>query len=195
MPPLSPFNETMDPAFIFALMLTLLLLIAMITDGAHYIIPNWLNAMILLLYPFMFFMVPGAENVAWIEALYGFGAVFAVGYLLFAFNVMGGGDVKLFSALALWVGFGMTALKFVLYAAIIGGLLTLLLLAGRLIMAGLWRTLKISADIPRLLSFGEPVPYGIAIAIGFLIVLWNGEVSGLESVKKTAMLLLKTYYT
>jgi prepilin peptidase CpaA len=185
----------MDPAFIFALTLTLLLLIAMVTDGAHYIIPNWLNGMIALLYPLMLFMVPGAENVVWMEALYGFGAVFIVGYLLFAFNIMGGGDVKLFSALALWAGFGLTALKFLIYAAIIGGLLTLLLLLGRLVVASLWGVLKIKADIPRLLSFGEPVPYGIAIAIGFLIELWNGEISGLETAKKTAMILLKPYYT
>jgi len=190
LPVQSPFNGGMDAALIFALMLSVLLVIAMMTDAARYIIPNWLNGMILLLYPLMFFAVPGGAEVDWLHGLYGLGIVFAGGYLLFAFNIMGGGDVKMLAALALWCGFGMPLAEFVLYSAVLGGGLTLLLLFGRLVAAFIGSLMKTSPNLPRVLSFGEPVPYGIAIALGFLIVLWTDRIPGLAGVQKAALAIL-----
>lgn len=180
----------MDPAFIFASMLSVLLVIAMVTDGSRYIIPNWLNGIILLLYPLMFLVVPGAGEVDWLHGIYGFGIVFVGGYLLFIFNVMGGGDVKLLAALALWCGLGMPLAEFILYSAVLGGGLTLLILFSRLPAAFLGSLMKKTPNLPRVLSFGEPIPYGIAIAVGFLIILWMGRIPGLVTVQKTALGLL-----
>jgi prepilin peptidase CpaA len=182
----------MDPALTFACMLTLLLLIAMGTDVARYIIPNWLNALVLLLYPAMLWTVPGGADVPWLHGIYGMLSVFAVGYALFAFNIMGGGDVKLLAALSLWMGFGIGLAKFLIFASVLGGFLTLILLGARVFAVGVGGHMKRPPTLPRLLSHGEPVPYGIAISLGFLMVLWNGEVAGLEPVGKIVKLLLQS---
>lgn len=179
----------------FALMLSALLLIAMITDAARFIIPNWLNGLIALLYAVFLYMVPEAKDVEYLNALYAFGILFAVGYVLFIFNIMGGGDIKMFSVLALWIGFGEPLLEFVLFTAVLGGLMTLVLLFARMIAAFIGSMLPNKPNIPRVLSFGEPIPYGIAIAWGFLIVMWAGRLPGMASVTKAGMALLSTFYT
>lgn len=179
----------------FALMLSALLAIAMLTDAARFIIPNWLNGLIALLFPVFLFMVPEAKDVEYLNALYGFAILFGVGYVLFIFNIMGGGDIKMFSVLALWIGFGEPLLEFVLFTAVLGGLMTLVLLFGRLVAAFVGSRLPSSPDIPRVLSFGEPIPYGIAIAWGFLIVLWSGRLPGMASVAKEGLALLSSFYT
>src|SRR5690606_13650224 len=56
--------------------------------------------------------------------------VLAVGFALFAFGWIGGGDAKLAAATTLWLGFGLT-LPYLVYAALLGGVLTLLILALR----------------------------------------------------------------
>lgn len=178
----------MDTQTLFAIMLTGLLVIAMITDLVHYIIPNWLNGLVLLLYPLMLFLVPEAESVNWLHGLYGFGLVFAVGYVLFLFGIMGGGDVKLLAALALWTGFGVALYEFVLYASLLGGALTLGLLMIRPIAAYVGSQRGVQ-NLPKVLSHHAPIPYGIALSLGFLIILWNGEIAGLEGAKQLAQQL------
>ena len=56
--------------------------------------------------------------------------VFAVAFAFFAFGWIGGGDAKLVSATTLWIGFGLM-LPYLVYAALLGGALTLLILALR----------------------------------------------------------------
>ncbi|APG62996.1 hypothetical protein LPB140_09570 [Sphingorhabdus lutea] len=68
------------------------------------------------------------------------------------FGWMGGGDVKLFAALAFWFDF-VTVAKMLLYAAVCGGLLTVLLL--------MWH---IAFKSKRKLQ----IPYGVAIAVSAL---------------------------
>src|SRR3990172_11975303 len=58
------------------------------------------------------------------------GAVLAVAFLCFAMGWIGGGDAKLASAIALWLGFNNT-LEFIALASLLGGGLTILLLAFR----------------------------------------------------------------
>jgi Flp pilus assembly protein protease CpaA len=33
-------------------------------------------------------------------------------------------------------------------------------------------------NLPRILHDGAPVPYGVAIAAGFLMMIWTGKVQG-----------------
>ncbi|MGN6683614.1 MAG: prepilin peptidase, partial [Devosia sp.] len=56
--------------------------------------------------------------------------VFAIAFAFFAFGWIGGGDAKLVSATTLWIGFGLM-LQYLIYAALLGGGLTLLILALR----------------------------------------------------------------
>ena len=194
MPAQSYFNPRMITSLMFALMLSVLLVIAMMTDAARFIIPNWLNGLIAVLYGVFLLVVPEAAEVDYLYGLYGFGIVFTVGYILFIFNIMGGGDVKLLGVLALWAGLGKPLLDFVLITAVLGGVLTLALLFGRLIVSFVGSLLPNMPNIPRVLSFGEPLPYGLAIATGFLAVLWMGDLPGMASVKDEGLALLASFY-
>ena len=59
------------------------------------------------------------------------GLVLVVTFLLFAIGGMGGGDAKLMAATALWMGFNLNLLGYLVTSAFIGGLLTLAILIYR----------------------------------------------------------------
>lgn len=92
--------------------------------------------------------------------------VLAVAFAFFALRWIGGGDAKLAAATALWLGFGLT-LPYLVYAALLGGALTLLILALRRwpITPRLGRI----GWIARLHDARQGVPYGIALAAAGLI--------------------------
>jgi prepilin peptidase CpaA len=88
-------------------------------------------------------------------------------FLFFSRGWVGGGDAKLAAATALWLGFDHVA-DYGLYAALIGGGLTLLILVARrwplpgFLMNQKW--------IARLHDRQNGVPYGIALAVAGLIL-------------------------
>ena len=90
--------------------------------------------------------------------------VFAIGAFLFSRDVLGGGDVKLFAAVALWVDLP-TALRLILTILLAGGLVAILI-----IMLGLvspqWLTSRVRTLQPK-----AGIPYGIAIAAGTLLIV------------------------
>lgn len=93
--------------------------------------------------------------------------VFAVAFAFFAFGWIGGGDAKLASVTALWFA-PEQALLYFIYAALLGGLLTLaiLQLRTRLMPSFIFR-------VPWIAQLGDPksgVPYGAAMAPAALIV-------------------------
>ena len=81
--------------------------------------------------------------------------------VLFAFNLVGGGDAKLMAAGALWMGFDL-ALPFLAYITIFGGMLSLVILAYRRFVPG--AILALPGWAMRLHQHGGGIPYGIAIA-------------------------------
>jgi prepilin peptidase CpaA len=94
-------------------------------------------------------------------------AVLAVAFVCFAMGWVGGGDAKVAAAAALWFGFGHL-LNYLVYASLFGGALTLLLLQFRqwplpYPFAGQAWLLKLHAK-------DSGIPYGIALAIGALMV-------------------------
>ncbi|SFZ86437.1 prepilin peptidase CpaA [Devosia enhydra] len=93
--------------------------------------------------------------------------VLAIAFGLFAAGWVGGGDAKLVAAITLWLGFGLT-LPYLVYASILGGILTLnILLLRRLPLNpyfARWRWLE------RLHDAREGVPYGIALAIAAVVL-------------------------
>lgn len=78
-----------------------------------------------------------------------------VGYIIFHFNLIGGGDVKLITVLLLTLTAGQS-FDFILYTAIMGGVV---MIVGMLIDR---------EDIQQ-----RGVPYAVAIATGFLLSLFT----------------------
>ena len=93
--------------------------------------------------------------------------VFAIAFAFFAFGWIGGGDAKLVSATTLWVGFGMM-FEYLIYAALLGGGLTLLIIAIR--RYPLPSLLQKQRWLDRLHDSKSGVPYGITLAIAALLV-------------------------
>jgi prepilin peptidase CpaA len=93
--------------------------------------------------------------------------VLAISFAFFSFGWIGGGDAKLIAATTLWLGFG-TMLPYLVYASLLGGALTLSLLAVRRWPLPL--PLKQVVWIDRLHDAKTGVPYGIALAAAGLLV-------------------------
>lgn len=148
--------------FSYALLgaLAIALIIAAITDIRHRRIANWLNAGIALSAP-LFWWVCGLS--LWPDVAMQFGvalAAFALLAGLFALKMMGGGDVKLLTALALWVP-PAAFLKLILIMALAGGALT--------VAMGTWHVVRRRKD--RL-----AIPYGVAISFaGLWVIISEGQ--------------------
>src|SRR5260370_36694978 len=79
---------------------SVLMAAAAFEDFRRFIIPNLLPAALCLLWPVYFVAAPSLSGALW--SLGCGAAVFIVGAFLFARGYLGGGDVKLLSAAALW---------------------------------------------------------------------------------------------
>jgi prepilin peptidase CpaA len=93
--------------------------------------------------------------------------VLVVGFAFFAFGWIGGGDAKLAAATVLWVGLGQL-LPYLVYAALLGGALTLSLLAIRR-----WPLPVALAQVKWIDRLHDPksgVPYGVALAASAILV-------------------------
>jgi prepilin peptidase CpaA len=119
----------------------------------------------------------GLEGIAW-QILAG-GIVLGLGFLCHMRGWVGGGDVKLASAIALWLGFGRM-IDFLLIASIFGGALTLLILGFR--RAPLPKLMQRVRWIGRLHDAGEGIPYGIALALAAMVIypstIWMKAIAG-----------------
>ena len=147
--------------------LPLLLFVAAISDMKSHRIPNWIP--VALLIGFVAFAGIGELTLLDLASHMGVGlAVLICGFILFAFNILGGGDAKLLAAGAVWMG-PMAVIPFVAYTALAGGLFSLAILIFR--QAPLPATAVKVEWISRLHLAGEGIPYGVAIAIGGLSAL------------------------
>ena len=108
--------------------------------------------------------------------------IFCACFALFAFNVMGGGDAKLLSATALWFGLNESLTFLMVDVAVIGGLITLLIL---LVRAQSNTILAIGLPVPNSVLLAKKIPYGIAIAIGGFMAFPSSPlfIAALESLK------------
>ncbi|WP_284124609.1 A24 family peptidase [Parerythrobacter aestuarii] len=135
--------------------LAIALLVAAFTDLKRRQIDNWLNAGIALAAP-LFWWSSGLA--LWPDVAWQFGVAVVTFFIcagLFALRWMGGGDVKLLTALALWIAPALF-LKLVIIMALVGGVLTLLF--------GMWHFMRRQKD--RL-----AIPYGVAISAAGLWIL------------------------
>lgn len=140
-----------------------LLIYAACSDVATMTIPNWVS--IVLAGLFIPAALINAMPLAGIGMHLAFGfAVLLIGFLLFQFGVLGGGDAKLIAAAAVWTGAAAIG-PFLLWTALAGGVLALVLLLTR---ARVKPDDARPAFVNRLLRPKGGVPYGVAICAGGL---------------------------
>ena len=136
-------------------LLAMILVVAAVIDVRTYTISNSLNLTVALLAPLFWW---SAALPLWPDVATQVGVAAGVFALLagaFYAGMMGGGDVKLAAALALWFSPAST-IKFLVLMSIAGGVLTLLVVA--------WHRFKKRGGRPE-------IPYGVAIAFGGLAIL------------------------
>ncbi len=140
---------------ILLVVLGLILVSAGIEDARKREIANWKNAAIALL-ALPWWVASGLPLWPGIVIQIGLAlAVFAVFAAAFHFGMMGGGDVKMIGALALWFPF-QPLLTMLIIMSLAGGAITLLMLIDKWV---------------RRQSAQPEVPYGIAIAIAALLTI------------------------
>lgn len=133
-----------------------LLITGAVFDVISFRLPNWLTlATALVALPWLLLSVPlwpdfGLHFVAGLMFL-------AVGLGILRFNLMGGGDVKWLSALAIWIGFGLDLVRFLMLTGLAGGLLAAVSLA--------LARLKVDYGMQ---NGKRHLPYGVAIALAGL---------------------------
>jgi prepilin peptidase CpaA len=144
-------------------MVYLLLVLAALQDMIQLRISNLFFLALVALYPLWVFTV-GFETDIWQNVVV-FLLAFGLGALAFRGGMLGGGDVKLFMAAALWFDLG-TAPRYLMSIAIFGAILTLVLIVLR-------RILPVAAAARTggwaMLQRRGPIPYGVAITGGALL--------------------------
>jgi|SRR6185312_3195471 len=158
--------------FLLMIVLPALLAVAAACDLATFTIPNLLSLALAAAFA-AFGLVAGLPPGDFAFHLLAGLVALVAGFALFAFGYIGGGDAKLFAAVALWLGLH----DFLLYAlasSVLGGMLTLALLMLRQwpLPAGLARF----DWVIRLHEKSSGVPYGVALASGALVILPHAEI-------------------
>ena len=135
--------------------LAAILIVAAVIDMRTFTISNRLNLAVALAAPIYWLSIalPVWPGVG-IQLAAGAG-VFALLAVAFHAGMMGGGDVKLAAALALWFSPAST-IKFLVLTSLAGGVLTLLIVG--------WHRARKREGRPE-------IPYGVAIAFGGLTIL------------------------
>jgi prepilin peptidase CpaA len=152
--------------------LPLVLVAAAGWDVASFTIPNFLTLALLAIFA-VFAVAAGLSPAAigW-HALAG-GVGLLIGFTLFALGYIGGGDAKLFAAVALWLGF-QDLLPYALLASMFGGVLTLGLILLR--KCPLPAFLYGKKWIVKLHDTNSGIPYGVALAAGAFFLLPSTEI-------------------
>jgi prepilin peptidase CpaA len=135
--------------------LAALLVVAAVIDVRTFTISNKLNLAVALLAPVYWLSIALSPWPGVAIQLGAGAAVFAVLAGAFFAGMMGGGDVKLAAALALWFP-PLVTVKFLVLMSLAGGVLTIAVLG--------WHRFKRREGRPE-------IPYGVAIAFGGLAIL------------------------
>ena len=147
------FNGAFTDLLLIAL--ATVLVIAAVIDVRTFTISNRLNLAVALSAPVYWLSIALTPWPGMAVQLAAGAVVFALLACAFVAGMMGGGDVKLAAALALWFP-PLGTIKFLVLMSLAGGVLTLLVLA--------WHRARKRDGRPE-------IPYGVAIAFGGLAIL------------------------
>ena len=147
------FNDAFPQILLIGL--AALLVVAAVIDMRTFTISNRLNLTVALLAPLYWLSIALTPWPGVAIQLAAGATVFAILAGAFYAGMMGGGDVKLAAALALWFS-PTSTIKFLVLMSLAGGVLTLVVLA--------WHRAKRREGRPE-------IPYGVAIAFGVLAIL------------------------
>ncbi|HJT43597.1 MAG TPA: prepilin peptidase [Rhizomicrobium sp.] len=154
------------------IVLPLLLVAAAGWDIASFTIPNFLSLALLAVFAVFAFAAELSTAVIGWHLLAGCIGLF-LGFTLFALGHIGGGDAKLFAAMALWFGL-KDFLSFALVASLFGGLLALGLMLLR--QCPLPAFLSRQGWMAKLHDARSGIPYGVALVAGAFILLPTTEI-------------------
>ncbi len=139
-----------------------LLALAVVTDVESMRIPNRICLCIAALYPCH--VLASTVSIDWPGAVAAAAAVFVIGLIPFLFRLMGGGDVKLMAAVALWAG-PAVVIDFMAVTFFLGGVMALLMISPlRFALASTCEAMGRS-DVGKVL-LNRAIPYAVAIAAG-----------------------------
>ena len=147
------FNGAFTDLLLIAL--AAVLVVAAVIDVRTFTISNRLNLVVALSAPIYWLSVPLSPWPGMAVQVAAATAVFLLLAAAFYAGMMGGGDVKLAAALALWFP-PLLTVRFLVLMSLAGGVLTLAILA--------WHRAKRREGRPE-------IPYGVAIAFGGLAIL------------------------
>lgn len=142
------------------------MLIAAFTDISTMTIPNRLSLALVAGFVVMVVLTGMPLEEVAIHFAIAF-CVLVVGFILFALNILGGGDAKFVAATSLWMGLS-ALLPFFVTFAMIGGLFGLMIISFR--QLPLPHFFVRYQWIARLHEPKGDIPYGVALSIGGLIV-------------------------
>jgi prepilin peptidase CpaA len=138
------------------------LVAAGVTDIRARKIPNWAVIALLLLFVPWLFVGP---DVSWVSSLSAFAIALVVTVGLYLVRVIGAGDSKLFTAVALFAGLKLLGVL-ALATALIGGVIAIGIMIANPRRAVRGLTAKGRAEQ------GRGIPYGVPIALAALLVMF-----------------------
>ena len=147
-----------------SVIVSLMFIIAAMTDVRSFIIPNWISVGIVLSYCVRWLIAGQTTDLLPDSALAA--VMLVMGFGLYAMNWFGAGDIKLMAAGVLWSGHTF-ALDFLFFTAVLGGIVGLVVLGLR----SLDIFLPILPGLHRIIPRVNLVPYGVAIAGAGLITI------------------------
>ncbi|MDQ3079758.1 MAG: prepilin peptidase [Pseudomonadota bacterium] len=156
-------NLLLDAPSWTRLLLVSLLIAAAVQDVVQRRISNWISLLVITAAAVAAVMI-GPTVALWQNGLI-FVLLMGIGTLLFSAGWLGGGDVKLIAAVGLWASFASI----------------LILLAFVLMAGGVLAAISLVARGGRAARRAKGVPYGVAIAIGAIIVLFQPNLLGVSS--------------
>lgn len=158
-----PWGEIVAACMVVLVFITTIL--SGVSDYRSLRIPNAHSLIVIGAFLIAFAAAPDLFGSVWVHLSSAL-LVFTVTYLMFHFNVMGAGDTKLASSLALWLGLKPLIL-FSFLIALAGGVLGVVALYVR--RAKPFAAPREGSWIAQAQAGRSAVPYGIAIAVGFWV--------------------------
>ncbi len=133
---------------------------AAFSDARSFRIPNYLCALLLLLFPI--FVATAPIQIDWHQNAGVFLLVGLSGFAMFLCHLAGAGDIKLLAVASLWAGPHLIAVL-VVVTALAGGVVSIAMAIST------YRKYAGRQDAPALQKV--PIPYGVAIATGGIATL------------------------